>query len=34
MRDGSVRTLSPTISAKTYWAATNPAGGEVLANDW
>jgi len=29
MRDGSVR-----ISAKTYWAATNPAGGEVLANDW
>ena len=34
MADGSVRTLGPNISPKTYWAALTPAGGEVLGADW
>ena len=34
MADGSVRTLGPNISPKTYWAAMTPAGGEVLGADW
>ena len=32
--DGSVRTLSPGMSATTYWSAVTPAGGEVLGIDW
>jgi prepilin-type N-terminal cleavage/methylation domain-containing protein len=32
--DGSVRTLAPTMSGKTWWAAVTPAGGEVLGSDW
>jgi prepilin-type processing-associated H-X9-DG protein len=32
--DGSVRFLNQGISGKTFFAATTPAGGEVLANDW
>ena len=32
--DGSVRTLSPTISAATYWGLITPAGGEVLESHW
>jgi type II secretory pathway pseudopilin PulG len=32
--DGSVRSLSPKISQYTFWAATTPAGGEVLGEDW
>jgi prepilin-type N-terminal cleavage/methylation domain-containing protein len=32
--DGSVRTISASISARTYWAAVTPAGGEVLGSDW
>jgi type II secretory pathway pseudopilin PulG len=32
--DGSVRTLSPGMSATTYWGAVTPAGGEVLGADW
>ena len=31
--DGSVRTLSPSISPAIYWGVITPAGGEVLA-DW
>ncbi len=34
LADGSVRTLSPSISPATYWAAMTPAGGEVLGSDW
>jgi prepilin-type N-terminal cleavage/methylation domain-containing protein len=33
LADGSVRTLAPTISGKTWWAAVTPAGGEVLNLD-
>src|SRR5436190_1815219 len=34
LADGSVRTLAPTMSGKTWWAAVTPAGGEVLGLDW
>jgi prepilin-type N-terminal cleavage/methylation domain-containing protein len=34
LADGSVRIISPSISATTYWAATTPNGGEVLNSDW
>jgi prepilin-type N-terminal cleavage/methylation domain-containing protein len=34
LADGSVRTLAPTMSGKTWWAAVTPAGGEVLGSDW
>jgi type II secretory pathway pseudopilin PulG len=32
--DGSIRTVTPKISQYTFWAATTPAGGEVLGEDW
>jgi len=32
--DGSVRTVSPTISQWTFAAACTPAGNETLASDW
>jgi prepilin-type N-terminal cleavage/methylation domain-containing protein len=32
--DGSVRTVSPSISLTTWSAAFTPQGGEVLGNDW
>jgi prepilin-type N-terminal cleavage/methylation domain-containing protein len=32
--DGSVRTVSPTISEWTYWAAVTPNGNESLYTDW
>ena len=32
--DGSVRILSPKMSQYTFWAATTPAGNEVLGEDW
>ncbi|HTK75815.1 MAG TPA: DUF1559 domain-containing protein [Gemmataceae bacterium] len=32
--DGSVRTVSPTISQWTFAAACSPAGQETLAQDW
>jgi prepilin-type N-terminal cleavage/methylation domain-containing protein len=34
MGDGSVRMVSSGISGATWWAASTPTGGEVLANDW
>jgi type II secretory pathway pseudopilin PulG len=32
--DGSVRSVSPTISQWTFWAACTPAGQETLYQDW
>jgi type II secretory pathway pseudopilin PulG len=32
--DGSIRTLAPSISPDTWWAAVTPSGGEVLGSDW
>jgi len=32
--DGSVRTLNPTMSEWTYWAAVTPAGNETPYTDW
>jgi prepilin-type N-terminal cleavage/methylation domain-containing protein len=32
--DGSVRSVSPTISEWTYWAACTPSGNETLYQDW
>jgi prepilin-type N-terminal cleavage/methylation domain-containing protein len=34
LADGSVRTLAPTMSGKTWWAAVTPEEGEVLGSDW
>jgi len=34
MADGSVRSLSPTISALTWYQACTPNGGEILGDDW
>jgi type II secretory pathway pseudopilin PulG len=34
MADGSVRTVSPTVSETTFWAAVTPAAGDVLGSDW
>jgi prepilin-type N-terminal cleavage/methylation domain-containing protein len=34
LADGSVRTLSATISGTTWWAAVTPSGGERLGEDW
>jgi prepilin-type N-terminal cleavage/methylation domain-containing protein len=34
LADGSVRTLAPTMSNTTWWAACTPAGGEPLGPDW
>ena len=34
LMDGSVRFLSGTISANTWWQACTPNGGEVLGSDW
>jgi prepilin-type N-terminal cleavage/methylation domain-containing protein len=34
MADGSVRSVAPTISAATWWAALTPNGGETLGDDW
>jgi len=32
--DGSIRSISPSISEWTYWAAMTPAGNETLYSDW
>jgi hypothetical protein len=34
MADGSVRSLSASVSAQTWWAACTPNGGEVLGSDF
>jgi prepilin-type N-terminal cleavage/methylation domain-containing protein len=34
LADGSVRSISPSISAATWYAALTPAGGETMASDW
>jgi len=34
LADGSVRTLAPSLSGDTWWAAVTPSGGEVLGSDW
>jgi type II secretory pathway pseudopilin PulG len=34
LADGSVRTVAPSISAKTWWAACTPDGGEILGSDF
>jgi prepilin-type N-terminal cleavage/methylation domain-containing protein len=34
LADGSVRTLSPSPSGSTWWAAVTPSGNEVLGSDW
>jgi len=34
LADGSVRTLSATISGNTWWAACTPSSGDTLGNDW
>jgi prepilin-type N-terminal cleavage/methylation domain-containing protein len=34
LADGSVRTLSPSISGTTWWAACTPYSLEPLGNDW
>jgi prepilin-type N-terminal cleavage/methylation domain-containing protein len=34
LADGSVRTLAPSMSGKTWWAAVTPAGGEAMGSDW
>jgi prepilin-type N-terminal cleavage/methylation domain-containing protein len=34
LADGSVRTLAPSMSGDTWWAAVTPRGGEVLGSDW
>lgn len=34
LADGSVRTVAPSVSPRTYWAAISPDGGEVLDGDW
>src|SRR5262245_11484744 len=34
LADGSVRTLSPSLSGKTWWAAVTPSEGDVLGSDW
>ena len=34
LADGSVRTLAPSMSGDTWWAAVTPAGGDMLGADW
>ena len=34
LADGSVRTLTRSMSNDTWWAAVTPSGGEVLGSDW
>ncbi|MEZ6142611.1 MAG: DUF1559 domain-containing protein [Zavarzinella sp.] len=34
MADGSVRTVTNSVSGLTWWAASTASGGEVLGSDW
>jgi hypothetical protein len=34
LADGSIRTLAPSMSGATWWAAVTPSGGDVLGWDW
>lgn len=34
LADGSVRTLNPSMSGETWWAAVTPKGSEVLGSDF
>jgi prepilin-type N-terminal cleavage/methylation domain-containing protein len=34
LADGSVRSLSPTISALTWYQACTPNGGEIIGDEW
>jgi prepilin-type N-terminal cleavage/methylation domain-containing protein len=34
MGDAAVRSVADTVSPATWWAASTPAGGEVLGEDW
>ena len=34
MADGSVRSLSPSMSGATWWAACTPNDGDALGDDW
>ncbi|HEX4590010.1 MAG TPA: DUF1559 domain-containing protein [Gemmataceae bacterium] len=34
LADGSVRTLAPSMSGTTWWAACTPSGGDSLGTDW
>jgi prepilin-type N-terminal cleavage/methylation domain-containing protein len=34
LADGSVRTLAPSMSGETWWAAVTPMGREVQGSDW
>jgi prepilin-type N-terminal cleavage/methylation domain-containing protein len=34
LADGSVRSLAPSMSGDTWWAAVTPSGEEVLRSDW
>jgi len=33
MMDGSIRTISPSISPTVFWSAVTPAGGETAGLD-
>jgi prepilin-type N-terminal cleavage/methylation domain-containing protein len=32
--DGSVRTVAPGVSQRTFWSAVTPSGGDVLGGNW
>jgi hypothetical protein len=34
LADGSVRNVSRSVTATTWWDAFTPAGGEVMPSDW
>ena len=34
LADGSVRNISPSVSAATWWAACTPSGRDLLEDDW
>jgi hypothetical protein len=34
LADGSVRSLSPSLSGTTWWAAATPAEDDTLGSDW